>query len=221
MWFSGFTSNQPGSVSLFKTSSAVAGHVSVATYFWTEELECGSSNAFYVVGDHVNNFSNCSWFDPISFDVSESESFGFGMSVNDPFWPADLSFTAFTFTPCWTPLGGVLAGSAGTPSLEGHGLLKADGPFSVELSSAAPLQGVALVVGFGQLNVPFKGGLLVPSVDALLLGLLSDVSGELSLASTWPAGVPDGFEFYLQAWITDAAGPHGFAASNALKGFAP
>jgi hypothetical protein len=221
MGFSGAYGDLPGTSAVFKTSSAVAGRVTVDTYFWTEELVCGSSLALYVLGNQTVVFSNCSYFDPISFDVDENQSFGFGMSINNPSWTADLYLSNFTFQPCWIPLGGALAGSAGTPALEGHGLLTAHKPFSVQLSGAKPLASVTLVVGFGQVNLPFKGGLLVPSVDALLLGLLSDAAGELALDSTWPSGVPGGFEFCLQAWIADPAGPKGFAASNALEGFAP
>lgn len=221
MWFSSNHGDPPGTSALFKTSSPVAGRVTVETFFWTEELVCGSATALYVLGPDVTNVSNCFSFDPISFEVAEFEPFGFGMVVNSSSWTADLHLSSFSFEPCWSPLGGALAGSAGTPALEGHGLLTAHAPFSVKLSDAAPSQGVALVVGFGQLTLPFKGGVLVPTVDALLLGLASDVNGELSLDSTWPLGVPAEFEFFLQAWITDPAGPQGFAASNALKGFAP
>ena len=221
MFFSSNHGDPPGTSALFKTSSPVAGRVTVATYFWTEDLVCGSATALYVLGPDVTNVSSCFSFDPISFGVAENQPFGFGMVANSASWTADLHLSSFTFEPCWSPLGGALAGSAGEPSLEGHGLLTSHGPFNVKLSDAAPSQGVALVVGFNQLNLPFKGGVLVPTVDALLLGLASDVNGDLNLASTWPTGVPGEFEFYMQAWITDPAGPHGFAASNAVKGFSP
>ena len=220
MWFNGLHSDAPGTVAVFKTSSPVAGRVSVATNFWIEELVCGSSNALYVLGNQVVTFSNCFSFVPVSFDVDELQTFGFGMKVNNPSWSASLNLTAFTFTPCWTVLEGALPGTAGTPSLEGHGLLKADGPFSMKLSGAMPSASVALVVGFGQVNLPFKGGVLVPSVDALITGLVSDVNGQFDLASIWPAGVPAGSQFFVQSWIADPAGPSGFAASNAVQGIA-
>jgi hypothetical protein len=38
---------------------------------------------------------------------------------------------------------------------------------------------------------------------------------------TWPAGVPSGFELYVQAWIQESAGPAGFAATNGIKALTP
>jgi len=36
-----------------------------------------------------------------------------------------------------------------------------------------------------------------------------------------PGGLPPSFSLYFQYWINDAAGPVGFAASNALRGITP
>jgi len=221
MYFNGDHADAAGSVAVFTTSSPVAGRATVSTYFWIEELVCGSAKALTIFGNQATSFSNCSYSLPISLDVAEGQTFGFGMSESNPLWSATLALTNFTFTPCWTPLGGALAGTGGAPALEGHGLLKPGIPFSVQLADAKPSSAVALVVGFTEANLPFKGGVLVPSPDALLLGLASDANGDMNLASIWPAGVPAGFGFVAQGWITDPAGPHGFAASNAVKGFAP
>lgn len=40
--------------------------------------------------------------------------------------------------------------------------------------------------------------------------------GGYSIPAIYPMGLPAGIPFYFQAWIADATGPQGFAASNAL-----
>jgi hypothetical protein len=37
----------------------------------------------------------------------------------------------------------------------------------------------------------------------------------------WPAGAPSGTTLVVQAWLQDAGGPAGAAASNALGGDVP
>jgi hypothetical protein len=46
-------------------------------------------------------------------------------------------------------------------------------------------------------------------------------TGALDTPAAWPTGVPIGFEFWVQHWITDAGGPAGFAASNGLAALTP
>jgi len=121
----------------------------------------------------------------------------------------------------WSSLGLGLAGSAGIPHLHGSGDLQPGSPVSLVLAHARPTSSATLVVGLAQLALPFKGGTLVPSPDLALAGLVTDGSGALSLAATWPAGLPAGTNVFLQAWIADPAGPHGFAASGAQRASAP
>ncbi len=121
----------------------------------------------------------------------------------------------------WADLGSGLAGTgAGTPQLVGTGTLSPFSSNALVLSDALPSTSTALVVGFSQIDAPFKGGVLVPDVDLLLTGLPVDAGGGLSLPFTWPNGVPGGFELFVQHWITDAGGPKGFSASNAVRGTA-
>ncbi len=120
----------------------------------------------------------------------------------------------------WVDLGAALAGTAGEPVLAGTGDLVADQPMSITLDGALPSASLTLVVGFSQVLLPFKGGLLVPSPDLIVAGLATGPTGSLTLGATWPTGVPAGFELVLQAWIADPAGPAGFAASNGLSGTA-
>ena len=118
--------------------------------------------------------------------------------------------------PVWTKLNSAaLAGSAGLPNLKGVGTLKPDTPLALNTGDILPSSPFFLVVGLSELNAPFKGGVLVPSVS-LLSALVSDASGFLSVQSTWPVGIPPGTHFWAQSWIQDPAGPKGFAASNGL-----
>jgi hypothetical protein len=131
------------------------------------------------------------------------------------------SATLFRFpVPAWENLGFGLAGVAGVPELVVTGTLQAGDPLNLALTSAAPLAPVSLVVGLSQALLPFKGGTLVPAPDALVLGLATGAGGGLALASPAPA-LPSGTTLVLQAWIADAAGPKGFAASNGVQRAVP
>lgn len=121
----------------------------------------------------------------------------------------------------WEELGGGLAGTAGEPELIGTGSMLPGAPTRLSLTQAAPQAPAALVLGASQLGAPFKGGLMVPSLDALFAALSTDALGQLTLNAAWPTNVPSGTTTYAQVWITDAAGPVGFAASNAVRWTAP
>jgi len=121
----------------------------------------------------------------------------------------------------WQDIGGALAGSLGLPVLTGDGTLTALSPLSLSVANAQPNAGLTLIAGFFDTELPFKGGTLVPSPDVVVLGLSTGPTGSLTLGTTWPAGVPAGFHVYVQGWISDPAGPKGFAATNGLSGTAP
>ena len=118
--------------------------------------------------------------------------------------------------PIWVDLGDGLAGAAGEPRLSGSGQLVGDSEVELELSGAAASAPTTLVIGLAELHAPLKGGVLVPSVD-LLVSLVTSAAGDLTLTGTWPVGVPAGSQLYFQAWVQDAGGPKGFAASNGLR----
>jgi len=132
-----------------------------------------------------------------------------------------FTFTRIDTPPVFTDLGGALAGVAGEPSLAGSGTLVGGTPVALDLADAAPLAATSLVVGTGLLQAPFKGGTLVPAPDLVLGGLATDATGALTLASTWPAGLPAGTSVVFQGWITDAAAPKGLSASNGLCATTP
>jgi hypothetical protein len=92
----------------------------------------------------------------------------------------------------------------------------------VTLSLAGGASGApaVLVAGPDRINVPFKGGVLVP-LPTLLLPLTLDAGGGFDLSAPLPTPLPSGTRLYLQAWIVDPAGPVGFTSSNAVVGTAP
>jgi len=121
----------------------------------------------------------------------------------------------------WVSRGHGLAGSGGLmPCLVGSGTLVAGQPFALQLTNGLPSAFATLVVGFGELGVFFKGGVLVPQLD-LLFNLPLNASGERTLAGPLPAGAPSGLPLVCQFWVQDAGGPSGFAASNAVRGTVP
>lgn len=122
----------------------------------------------------------------------------------------------------WTDLGQALAGTHGNPLLVGSGPLTALSTIGIDLTGALESAPCALIAGLAALNAPFKGGVMVPdpSVGVIVLLTTSPLGG-LLLSSTWPAGVPSGLSLHLQCWVSDPAGPVGYAASNAVRGTAP
>lgn len=127
----------------------------------------------------------------------------------------------FTFTrtdspPTWIDLGGELAGTTGTATLTGSGQPSAGQAVALDVTGALPFAPAFLIFGLSELGAPFKGGTLVPTPDIILSGLNVASNGSLSLASTWPAGIPAGIPLVVQLWISDNGGPFAYAASNGI-----
>ena len=139
----------------------------------------------------------------------------------DKWWLAVLVASLEIQPGPWVDLGQGLAGTHGVPVLAGIGSLASGDPLDLVLGDALENSGSTLVVGLAALNAPFKGGVLVPLPSLLIFGLPTGPLGQIKLTATWPSGVPSGINLYLQHWITDAAGPKGLAASNAIVGTVP
>lgn len=115
-----------------------------------------------------------------------------------------------------------LAGTTGEPALEISGVLDPDGisPVNVRFSNMLPGSTVYIVIGFGQINAPFKCGTLVPSLDIILP--LPTFGGELPFSFDWgPGPTPPGVPMTWQGWIPDAGAICGFAATNAVTTVTP
>lgn len=121
----------------------------------------------------------------------------------------------------WVDAGSALAGTEGEPTLTGSGKLEAGFPVAFEVTGALPFGTAALVVGFDAIEAPFKGGTLVPDTDLIVPGLPLDGVGGITIGANWPAGFLPDTTIHAQFWVTDAAGPQGFAATNAIAGTTP
>jgi hypothetical protein len=147
------------------------------------------------------------------------------IDAGDPASPPDpdcslADMGALPYTLPWTGLASGLVGSTGIPLLTGSGTLLAVTPILVKLTNAKPFSPSWLIVGLSQINAPFKGGVMVPSVD-LFFPLTTDFFGSSAFGGLWPSGVPSGTVTYFQWWIQDPGGRVGFAASNGLAATAP
>ena len=120
----------------------------------------------------------------------------------------------------WTDLGESLPGIYGAPLLEGTGSLAGNTLVTLSLSNALENAPVFVVIGLTSLSAPFKGGVLVPSLD-FLVTQATDGAGNLDIVAKWPGGLLPGTDAYFQEWVVDGAGPAGFSASNAILGTTP
>ena len=121
----------------------------------------------------------------------------------------------------FTNLGGGLAGTFGIPVFTAVGSLLGGTQAKLSLTGAKTFSISTLVVGLSQINAPFKGGVLVPDADVLVGGLPTGAGGSVQLTGNIPDGLPAGVPIWFQHWVVDAAGPKGFAASNALRSTTP
>ncbi len=124
------------------------------------------------------------------------------------------------FPSAWLDLGSSLAGTSGDPTLELTGTLSAGSALGVSLAQALGNSPAWFVLGLSALGAPFKGGLMVPDVN-FVFAIPTTAGGTVAIATLWPVGVPSALATYYQFWVQDAAGPSGFAASNAVKGTTP
>ena len=115
----------------------------------------------------------------------------------------------------WIPVGGGVAGG-GAPCTFGTGTPSVGASAQVTLVGALPGKPGWLVLGLDRINVPFKGGIMVPAPQ-LLVPLLTDATGSKVFGWTWPPGLPPGLVLSLQHWIADAGAPDGLAGADALS----
>jgi hypothetical protein len=118
----------------------------------------------------------------------------------------------------WDDLGNGLAGTLGKPELTAIGPLTTQSFNQLELTNTLPSSAAHLVISLEQLNLPFKGGVLVPAPDFIVFGLPVDDTGNLIVPFVWPTTLPGGLSLYTQFWINDPDSHGGFAASNGLQG---
>jgi len=122
------------------------------------------------------------------------------------------------FSAAWVSLPGGAPGIHGTPKLSGMGPLTSNSPLQLVVTDAKESSVAWLLLGFTQLQAPFKGGVLVPKPDISLPGMPTSTDGHFAISTLWPGGIPAGLPLYLQFWIIDSAGPQGYSGTNGLKG---
>jgi len=187
---------------------------------------CNASVPAFSLNGSLTQLASCSTGnESFAFEVQAGSEFGLGLQTLIPTWPGVVTYTNFSFTPAvpfdyWTDLGQGMGGTLGAPVLAGQGLLHAGMPIKLSVSNAVPHVPATLVIGLGALNAPFKGGVMVPSPDVLISGLLIGMQ-TLDLTGLWPASIPAGFQFYLQVWIADPTAPLGLSATNGLRAATP
>ncbi|MCB9896903.1 MAG: hypothetical protein H6825_02750 [Planctomycetes bacterium] len=121
----------------------------------------------------------------------------------------------------WTSVGAGIAGTSGVPTLGGEGD-QTDGAFTlISIGGALPSGSASLVIGLSALDVPFKGGVLVPAPNLVLSGLPLDRNGALSFSFAWPTGLPGGVDLWWQAFVPDGGATKGLAATNGLRSTTP
>lgn len=136
--------------------------------------------------------------------------------------PAGYTFAIDTveqtvFDSVFVNLGHSLAGTLGAPTLSGFGSLVAGEPLALSLDGALSGAAAVLILGFGQVDAPFKQGVLVPSPDVIFPAQTVSGAGGLAPVFATPAGIPAATTLVLQYWIADAGAPAGYAASNGLS----
>lgn len=124
-----------------------------------------------------------------------------------------------TIHGAWFDLGHALAGSAGVPTFAGSGPLTSGSPLTLELTNAAASRPTLFVVGLSQIDVPFEGGIMVPSLN-VILNVATDATGSFALPAAWPAGIPAGTSIYMQCWVLNPTGTAVDGASNGLRAVA-
>jgi len=121
----------------------------------------------------------------------------------------------------WVTLGGAIAGTGGfVPALAGDGILLPCDPVTLMISDALGGATAYLILGLSALNLPLKGGILVPDLDVFIIFPMPP-SGDVTLSGSWPPGIPPGITFYLQAWFPDPGAIKNFSATNGLSGTTP
>lgn len=206
----------------------------VSAHFLFENLDTGfgwwiSEDPIYEVNGAFTYLGPFEIFDvwegDVSFHVPAGASFGVGVkSVDCLYGPSILDVTAFSFVPdTWSNLGGALAGSAGTPKLNGLGSLQPGAPWTLSLVDCAAQAPAWLVISSQNLSAAFKGGTLVPdpTPPAVILTAATSPAGRIVWTGNWPAGIPSDVPLVLQWWISDGSGAAGFAASNGLLAITP
>jgi hypothetical protein len=145
--------------------------------------------------------------DPVVFPLKPT----FGDYMSDPWDVSVLRLTACT------DMGGGTVGSAGAPKFSGTGTLAPGSPVTLGLVNAPPNAFMLSWISLGSTPASVLGGTLytVPQFAEILW--VAGPGGSLSVPTTWPNGLPSGFDVFMQFVVQDAGQVPGLLLSNCQK----
>ncbi len=172
-----------------------------------------------IVRDLPASSTSYAWSVPLGVDVADARVrvIAFDTRFQNSSDGTDGGITISGGGALWVDLGFAKPGSTGTPLLTGSGALTAGSTATLEIDDGPSGASSWLVVGFGAISQPFRGGVLVPSPDVVIGPFALTSQGMATLAGPWPSGIPSGFATWWQCWSVDGGVFGGFAASNAIK----
>jgi predicted outer membrane repeat protein len=121
----------------------------------------------------------------------------------------------------WVDLGGGTTGSNGPPRLEGAGSLIGGTPASLTLTSSPPGALTLLWASLSSSPQAVLGGAIHATPHTAQLFFVTDVAGTLPLATSWPAGLPAGTQFWFQFLLDDPTVVWEITLSNAVRATTP
>ncbi len=170
--------------------------------------------------DPADRFAAVSTIDDMNGDGTDELGVGaMGDSALGPYTGA--CWLLYMHASEWHDLGLALPGKLGASQLSGIGSLEPATEVLLTLGQATPVAPVSLVIGLSTLDIPFAGGVLVPTPDVVWLAGQTNGLGFLIISGRWPPDVPPATSVYFQAWMPDKTAPEGLAASNGLEAVAP
>ncbi|MFT7464508.1 MAG: hypothetical protein ACI9EF_002864 [Pseudohongiellaceae bacterium] len=107
--------------------------------------------------------------------------------------------------------------NAAEPRLSGAGTMKVATLVTLFAQDFPANSVVTVVAGLSRVDMPFRGGVLVPAPDVLVPGFASDSDGEFEVSFTLPHNVPVGTKLYFQGWVPEALSPTGLVSTNGLE----
>lgn len=120
----------------------------------------------------------------------------------------------------WSDQGNALAGVFGDPTMSGDGPATPLSSNLITVGNGAQNATFALFVGLTDDNAPFKGGVLVPAPQIVVVAN-SGPAGGFAFNLDIPAGTPSGVEIWMQTGFADGAAVAGVSLSNAILGVVP
>lgn len=195
------------------------------SFTWdVEHPDPGFDFVGYTLGGQDHDLTAFSGDGSESLLICPGETLGFYVYTPDNELGAPtLTVTLFSGpdTDPWVNVGGGIPGTLGNPVFKFTGSLQPEA-LGATCSNGPPFGVVFGVFSLGVLDVPFKGGTLVPlpgpgTVFVLPLNGLGEISGQ----APWPPGVPPGTNLAGQIWFPDGGAVLGFAASDGIVGTTP